>query len=350
MKCNLLAISYRLLETISMLLIIINCDLSVKLLFGGFLFISTLTGILLFSRPESTFFFENRTKLVLGISIFLVAVCEFFVFSGLEKIFSPVYSVLVTRFSFHPLKSLLFTSFLPNTGGLFNRIFQYPVPLLKESKWILKKEIGAAFQKYAPTSRLTQYLLINTSYFFRDAYEYESKIVDYLSNNNVDKIRILNAGCSSGQEAYSIAIFCHKRSIKYHIDAFDLSEYAIEKAKTGEFSFKEEESLIKRSGKADALTKLYENKKFLNLSEDLIRIGEFIKDNINFYVSDIVDFNAHRQYDFIIVRKVLYYIPKEKIESVLAALKKALREGLPEENIIIDDYSRKSIRKHLGRT
>ncbi|WP_166670524.1 CheR family methyltransferase [Flavobacterium sp. 270] len=90
-------------------------------------------------------------------------------------------------------------------------------------------------------------LLIPVTDFFRDSQVFKMlpeivfpKIIENKKNN--DRIRIWVAGCSTGEEAYSIAIALHeflaskKIAIKVQIFASDISERAISKARAGIYS------------------------------------------------------------------------------------------------------------------
>jgi two-component system CheB/CheR fusion protein len=94
---------------------------------------------------------------------------------------------------------------------------------------------------------LSKELLINVTRFFRDDEAFEkltSTVVKNVltSGNRQDPIRIWIAGCSSGEEAYSIAILFNEAKEHYKIDrlvkifATDVDEDAISEASTGIYS------------------------------------------------------------------------------------------------------------------
>ena len=88
-------------------------------------------------------------------------------------------------------------------------------------------------------------ITINESYFFRNPEQLEVLhkyiIPDIIRNKNgIDKtIRIVSAGCSSGEEPYSIAIIIDEylksyyNQIDFKIFAFDINDTALRKAKQG---------------------------------------------------------------------------------------------------------------------
>ena len=99
-------------------------------------------------------------------------------------------------------------------------------------------------ERYSPeVDTLHRDLLIGVTSFFRDPQAYrqlqESLLPEILSDDKRDTIRIWVAGCSTGEEAYSLAILCHEimhqqgklKEIK--IFATDVDKVAIATAGTG---------------------------------------------------------------------------------------------------------------------
>jgi len=122
---------------------------------------------------------------------------------------------------------------------------------------IAKIEDTTGYLKYLREDKneqdaLYQDLLIPVTAFFRDANVFSSlceNVFPHILNNKEsnDPIRIWVAGCSTGEEAYSIAIcvkeFLSDRIEKVQIFATDISEPAIAKARSGIYSKKELEGV-----------------------------------------------------------------------------------------------------------
>ena len=90
------------------------------------------------------------------------------------------------------------------------------------------------------TDELVDALAINETYFYRDKYPFEVLDKEFIHKILLDEplrknIRILCAACSSGQEAYSLAMHFleHKYNLEFHITAIDLSSSIINKARKG---------------------------------------------------------------------------------------------------------------------
>ena len=102
-----------------------------------------------------------------------------------------------------------------------------------------------------------------------------------------------------------------------------------------------------RSGKLHSLNELKQYGDYFSKKEDCLYVKDTIKNKITFKVFDIRNLNYTNQYDFIFARKILYYMPKIDISEVYARLKEALKNPESDENLIIDGYSRRILRKYL---
>jgi chemotaxis protein methyltransferase CheR len=91
--------------------------------------------------------------------------------------------------------------------------------------------------------RLVSLVTVNETYFFREAAHF-SVLVDRLvpelwsSRGGRDKLKIVCAGCSTGEEPYTVAIALHERfgpafARRFTIVGFDIDEAALEKARQG---------------------------------------------------------------------------------------------------------------------
>ncbi len=97
----------------------------------------------------------------------------------------------------------------------------------------------------AENQALISAITTNETYFFRDEHPFEllkSKLVpDLLGADPHAEVKIASAACSSGQEAYSIAIILRELlsdlpKFKVQIKAFDISDDIISSASKGEYS------------------------------------------------------------------------------------------------------------------
>jgi chemotaxis protein methyltransferase CheR len=119
-------------------------------------------------------------------------------------------------------------------------------------------------------------------------------------------IRIWHAGCSTGQEVYSMAILLQEEGL-YHrcrIYATDMNEYVLQQAKSGIYSLRlmqEYTQLYLRAGGtrsfSEYYTAAYENAIFRS----------FLKENIVFSQHNLATDNSFNEFNVILCRNVLIY-------------------------------------------
>jgi len=151
-------------------------------------------------------------------------------------------------------------------------------------------------------------LLIPVTSFFRDSITFnrlcETVFPEILKNKSVSNPgRIWIAGCSTGQEAYSIAICIqeylsdHTSNIKVQIFATDLSEVSIKKARNGVYSKKELEGISE--------TRL---KQFFNKTDGNYQVKKPVRDMCIFATHNFLKDPPFAKMDLITCRNVLIYL------------------------------------------
>ena len=165
---------------------------------------------------------------------------------------------------------------------------------------------------------LVNKLTTNYTYFYREEshFEYlkETILPNEEKNNKTKILNIWSAGCSSGEEPYTIAMILDdyfKYSIdrwKININATDISENVLKKAREGIYS----EDSIKR------LPEHFKKKYLIRLNDNKYQVTTEIKKHINFKVfnlmSPIIEKN---KYHFVFLRNVMiYFDPETKINIV----------------------------------
>lgn len=155
---------------------------------------------------------------------------------------------------------------------------------------------------------LFQDLLIPVTSFFRDPKVFanlcETIIPQIVKNKSaVDPLRIWIAGCSTGQEAYSVAICLHEylsdkvSNIKVQIFATDISERSIIKARGGSYSKKELEGI------SDSHLQHYFNK-----VNGHYQVKKPVRDMCIFAVHNFLKDPPFAKIDLISCRNVLIYL------------------------------------------
>lgn len=170
-------------------------------------------------------------------------------------------------------------------------------------------------------------LLNNESSFFRDLQTFDMlarEVLPHLNATRPEKtLRIWCAGCSTGQEAYSLAMQIRKDSARWkdwrvQITATDISTSAIARAKSGLFS----QIDVQRGLAINDLLRWFEPAgDEWCANEELRRMVDFRVDNL----FDPVVPSGH--YDLILCRNVLLYFSLDMRRKVFERLAQHSRAG-----------------------
>ncbi|MCM4168080.1 histidine kinase [Arenibacter sp. H213] len=211
-------------------------------------------------------------------------------------------------------------------------------------------------------------LLIPVTEFFRDPKIFDklhNKIIPTIIANKTSSgtVRIWVAGCSTGQEAYSLAIAFHEifngsvssssHPQKVQVFATDLSGPAIEKARSGMYSQSEVKGLTTER------LEIYFTKK-----KDGYQINQSIRDSCVFAVHDFLKDPPFSKMDLISCRNVLIYLGSYLQKRALTTFHYALdpkgilwlgksetTSGVPSHFVALDKkdklFSRKEVAGHF---
>lgn len=172
--------------------------------------------------------------------------------------------------------------------------------------------------------KLVTFLTIGETYFFRDSKLFETlrnNILPELINkkkNNGKSIKIWSAGCSTGEEAYSIAILMKELIPDYEywdikIIASDINENSLNKARSGiysEWSFRGVELSAK-------------NKYFEKINDGYFKLKDNYVKNVQFHNINLADSiyiaedQVLKDIDIIFCRNVLMYFSKIQIKEII---------------------------------
>src|SRR5580693_940871 len=174
---------------------------------------------------------------------------------------------------------------------------------------------------------LAKDLLINVTSFFRDSSAFEflvdEVIPDLVHRHPSDRpLRIWVAGCSTGEETYSLAmlfleeIAAAKRNIKLQIFASDVDEDAVALAREGRYpeSIAADVSPVRLA-------------RFFTQEEHTYRVLPELRGVVVFTTQDVLADPPFSRLDLISCRNLLIYLRAEAQEKVLLLFHFALREG-----------------------
>ena len=175
--------------------------------------------------------------------------------------------------------------------------------------------------------QLSRDLLINVTGFFRDAAVFDflakSVIPDLVRDHPLDRpLRLWVAGCSSGEETYSLAMIfreqieASKREIRLQIFATDVDPDAVASARDGLYP-----DSIEGDVSRERLAR------FFSREDHSYRISAEVRSNVVFTVHDVLADPPFARLDFVSCRNLLIYLLPEAQAKVISIIHFALREG-----------------------
>ena len=173
-------------------------------------------------------------------------------------------------------------------------------------------------------------LTINVTEFFRNPETYKvikgilRDIIEEKERLNRSLIRIWSAGCSSGEEPYSIAILLCEilgnriNNFNISIHATDIDDRILIKAKAGEY----QKDHLKNVSKA-CLHKYF----IFDRESDMYTVKEELKKLIKFKKHDLISGRKLGLFDMILCRNVVIYFSRELQERLYMDFYDSLTEG-----------------------
>jgi chemotaxis methyl-accepting protein methylase len=172
-------------------------------------------------------------------------------------------------------------------------------------------------------------LLIGVTSFFRDQEPWEQlreKIIATLLVSYPDggTLRAWSTGCSTGEEAYSLAMTFKEaldqvkatEPIKLQIFATDLAQDAIDKARLGKYPFS-----IENDVSSERL------RRFFVKEEDGYRVGKEIREMVTFATQNLIMAPPFTRLDILICRNLLIYLAPELQKKLLFLFYYSLKPG-----------------------
>lgn len=179
-------------------------------------------------------------------------------------------------------------------------------------------------------AQLIDELTTNETYFFRERSQLRALIGEILPEIQAGRqegrhrpISVWSAGCSSGEEPYSIVILaleagmCPGRDL--HVYASDISRRMLRKARRGDYregSFRETEPFLR--------------KKYFSEKDGVWRISDDVKKHVDFIHLNLVDRTKIAllgSMDVILCRNVIIYFNSETKREVIQTFHEKLRPG-----------------------
>ncbi|MFB4211354.1 protein-glutamate O-methyltransferase CheR [Shouchella sp. JSM 1781072] len=164
-------------------------------------------------------------------------------------------------------------------------------------------------------------MTINVTSFFRNADRWETFVhllqSHYKQHNQ--PLRIWSSACSSGEEAYTVAMLCKSNNLpleNQRLFASDLDESIIAKAKNGVYSFQTTPPFDQQL-----------HSEYVSKKSDGFHVSNELKNRVSFSIIDLIHDDYPEQMDVIICRNVCIYFTEETKQVIFRKLSNALRQG-----------------------
>ncbi len=220
----------------------------------------------------------------------------------------------------------------------------------EESRFLLEKRLGrrvselelASFRAYhyylrndsdgpREFARLIDELTTNETYFFRELNQLKALMTEVIpelllqrrANGTSSPLTIWSAGCSSGEEPYTIVMMAREAGIEpgrdIRVYASDISRAMLKKARRGvyrEASFRETPEAIR--------------KQYFTTQEGLLRISDDVKRHVDFIHLNLMDDDKLAllgTMDVVLCRNVIIYFDQDTKRAVIGRFHDKLRPG-----------------------
>lgn len=206
-----------------------------------------------------------------------------------------------------------------------HRRFQRYIDLNKISDF--KQLLQDLMNDSAMVNNLIEEVTVNVTEMFRDPSFFaaiRSELIPQL--NKLPLIKIWHAGCSTGEEVYSMAILLKEHNLfdKSIIYATDINQTVLDVAKSGKYnieSFKENEINYRESEGTKKISDYY------SVLNGEVLMNDDLKSKIIFSTHNLVSDSAFNQFDLIVCRNVLIYFNKSLQDNVLQMFYNSLSEN-----------------------
>ncbi|RXI98193.1 protein-glutamate O-methyltransferase CheR [Anaerobacillus alkaliphilus] len=173
---------------------------------------------------------------------------------------------------------------------------------------------------------LTNNFSITVTEMFRDPSFFEAfrlKLVPLLKQHQT--IRILVAGCASGEEVYSLAILLSEEGLyeQTSIYATDINEEILERAKQGKIALTHMKHYTRNYLQAGGQK---EFSKYYRVEGENAYLHDFLKKNLVFAHHNLATDHSFNEFHIILCRNVLIYFNKELKERAFTLFYDSLRE------------------------
>lgn len=225
----------------------------------------------------------------------------------------------------------------------------YSISSLKRRLSKISEEYGADINRLIRTisadplamEEVVKKVTVNTTEMFRDTEIWKQLLVDLLPRfAEKDSIHIWHAGCSTGQEVYSMMILLDQLRLldKAHLYASDLNTDVLDLARIGTYRLRFNREYIENyftvfseENQKACKEPFFPIEKYFTVDEamDQIRMREFLKNRPIYQKIDLVkdDNLFFINFDIIVCRNVIIYFNYDLQNKVLKLFHRSMRDN-----------------------
>jgi len=199
--------------------------------------------------------------------------------------------------------------------------------MLKHSIKDIKDAVGVIlFNKDAFKAFFLE-VSINVTEFFREPDSYQA-IAKFLQKRyqHTHNIKLWSAGCSSGEEVYSLAIVLDILGFldKSLIYATDFNDVVLEEAKNGLYANDAYPQAESNFSQVQLEAKLHQ---YLKKNSNYMQVDEKIREKVLFFRHNLVEDSSFNEFDIIICKNVIIYFDTDLQEKVFKLFCDSLKFG-----------------------
>jgi chemotaxis protein methyltransferase CheR len=174
--------------------------------------------------------------------------------------------------------------------------------------------------------RFIEEITVNVTEMFRDPLFYKTIREEILPQLGTKPfIRIWHAGCSTGEEVYSMTILLHESNLlrKSLIYATDINPEVLEKAKSGIFPLSQlrqySENYILSGGRQDFSS-------YYSANYGSVKFNDFLNEKVIFSTHNLVSDGSFNEFHLIVCRNVFIYFDKDLQQRVFSLFDSSLEK------------------------
>jgi len=169
---------------------------------------------------------------------------------------------------------------------------------------------------------------INVTEPFRNPKSYNQMALFLKQYKKFQNIKVWSAGCSSGEEAYSMAILLDTFNLldKSIIYATDFNKVILQEAKNALYS-RESFALAEKNAQSIENAPAIDLRKYFTLNQNYVKVNEEIQKKVLFFEHNLINDTSFNEFDIIICKNVLIYFEHQLQKRVFQLFYDSLKFG-----------------------